>query len=419
MIPRWHQLLTHAWWSFRTTVWSWRFVMFVVGLPAALTLAMVLMSGALRVVSAQTPSVGLVDLTADRVLTEPLRENAGFGFVLSRVGEGTARDSLDDDLFAGELSAVLVVDDRTLESGAFELRGPKRPGQLLSAGVEGAVVTAVRSQRLGDCWDAWQALELEAGHTFLDIDDDLEEDGDDSAMGVVIGWLGLIVVFAPAALYTALLSEGQIREREIGLPEVLSCVVPAETVLLGTVLGRLGALFVHVALWAVPLGAIIGFSQGLATPDDLGDLPSGSGALFSLGLGHAAVLLVLALTVFCLLASLASLASSAFPSPEAMSRLQVVGSGLGGIASLCVLLILDDPFRWWIPLVGAVPPLAPAVAWVRFAMGGSAWEVGLAVLYTLGWTWLVVRLAAWTMRMDRHTGEGVTLSGLRAWWRSR
>jgi ABC-2 type transport system permease protein len=242
---------------------------------------------------------------------------------------------------------------------------------------EAADAVGVDDQHLGELLALELAVESVA----------VTDGGDEARTSIATG--GLILTYMAVLMYGAWTLMGVTEEKSSRVVELILATVRPRHLLAGKVLG-IGSLAVGQMLLIA--GVLIGVGVGVGT---LGTVDSTSGVnLTTIPLDVVGILLVWFIAGFALYNTMFAAVGSLISRIEDAQSVNLP-IALGVVASVAIsFFVLERPSSPVGAVATFVPLSAPFVAPVRYALGVlPAWQLVVALVITVGFTWVMVRVA--------------------------
>jgi ABC-2 type transport system permease protein len=326
-------------------------------------------------------------------------------------------DSLSAAVTAGALDAYALIPADVSTSGSVEIRSEDAVGGSLRRRIEGALSSAVQSQRLraaglrpGQLAAVLQPVHLEVTRITPEGESAQSESG--LLLSVLVGFFLYMLIL----LYGSQVMQSVQEEKQNRIAEVLVSSVKASQLMLGKVLGVGLAALLQVAIW-VSLAAAF-----LSHRESLGDAGIPAGLLSAFGDAEPRVLisaLVYMLLGFFLYATLFAAVGAAMASSEDAQRFTIPLILPLVIPMMMADEIVSAPGVVVAKVLGWIPLTSPLVMPMRIGAGGASTA---EILGTTAFLALSVVAIGWVAgKIYRvgilSTGKRASLADLARWIR--
>jgi ABC-2 type transport system permease protein len=359
--------------------------------------------------------VAVVDETG--VLSDRLAarlEESDWTVVGAPAGADTAE--LSRQVRAGEIAGFLVLDDRTLASGAATFYAEDQPGGLDRLTLRTSVSrTALEEALARDGVDA-QTM-LEGGELSVEVLGDGATDADEPDFWVA--YMGAFLLYMVILMYAVAVMRSTLEEKTSRIVEVIVSSMKPWHLMLGKILGVGAVSLTQLSIWLLSgaLLATAGVPAALAARPQLTDLAQLRDALP--GTGFVALFLAFFLLGFFMYSGLYACVGAMCNSDQEAQQAQTPLVLFLVVPILMLVPVIQDPTSALSTSLSLFPLFSPILMWARVASGGvAAWQVALSLilmaLSVLGIAWVAGRIYSVGILM---TGKRPTLPELWRWVR--
>ncbi|TVP54929.1 MAG: ABC transporter permease [Gemmatimonadales bacterium] len=325
--------------------------------------------------------IALVDRTG--VLAErlaPRLEDGGFEVEL--VADAEAEDRAIERAREGEISGVLVVDERTLQDGSATFRGLDSPSTLRQMALRQAVNQTALAVRLTDDADASLLALLQGGGLEMDRLGD-EEDVDETGglAGYAVGFIGAFFLYFVLLIYGNMVLRSVLEEKTGRIAEVVLSSVPAWELMLGKIVGVGAVGLTQILVWVLSAVLILSLGVPAAIPflgemEFLADLPAFLPSAWVL-----AFFIVCFIMGYFIYSSLFAAVGAMCSTEEEAQQAQLPVMMLIIVPFIMLLPVLEAPDTTFAQLSSLFPFFTPIIMFGRVAVGTvPAWELGVSVV---------------------------------------
>lgn len=350
--------------------------------------------------------MALVDYTG-QVGGEVARRMDAAGYDLEIVDAQVGLEELDRRVLEDELEAYVVLDDLTVQEGAFAYRSKGSPGLVRGALLESIVVETVLELRLSATESAAGVREL-LGGGHLSFERLGEEQSEvEEVTGIATGFAGVIILYMAMLLYGQFVLRSVLDEKRNRVVEVVISAVTPGRLMLGKILGVGSMGMTQLGIWALCAG-LIGL---LGVPMLAASLPQAD--LSQLGGLLPGVEVLVLLLVYFILGFF--LYSSLFAAVGAMCNTEEEAQQ----ANFPVMMLVIVPFMLqmfslqgdafpWMDWAALFPFFSPIMMFPRAVSGAVPWwMVGLSLVLMV----IAVGATAWVA--GRIYRVGILMQGKR------
>ena len=331
----------------------------------------------------------------------------GAGYDLEVVDPDVGLEELDRRVLEDEIEAYFVLDEVTVQEGAFAYRSKDSPGRVRRTLLEGIVVETVLELRLSATENTAGVRELLGGShlSFERLGEEISEAEEIS--GIATGFIGALILYMSILLYGAFVLRSVLDEKRNRVVEVVISAVTPGRLMLGKVLGVGSMGMTQLGIWAA-CAALIGL---LGVPMLAANLPQADlSQIVELlpGVGTLALLLVYFLLGFFLYASLFAAVGAMCATEEEAGQAQFPVMMLLIVPFMLQMFSLDGRGFEWIEWAALFPFFSPILMFPRAASGSVEWwMVALSLVLMV----LAVGATAWVA--GRIYRVGILMQGKR------
>ncbi|MYA63982.1 MAG: ABC transporter permease [Gemmatimonadetes bacterium] len=350
--------------------------------------------------------MALVDFTGE-VGEEVARRMDAAGYDVEIVDAQVGLEELDRRVLEDEIEAYVLLDDLTVQEGAFGYRSKGSPGRVRGALLESIVVETVLELRLSVMEDAVGVRQLLDGGR-MEFERLGEQQSEvQEASGIATGIAGVIILYMAMLLYGQFVLRSVLDEKRNRVVEVVISAVTPGRLMLGKILGVGSMGMTQLGIWAL-CAALIGL---LGVPMLAASLPQAD--LSQLGELLPGVGVLLLLLAYFILGFF--LYSSLFAAVGAMCNTEEEAQQ----ANFPVIMLLIVPFMFqmfsiegggfaWMDWAALFPFFSPIMMFPRAASGAVPWwMVWLSLLLMV----IAVGATAWVA--GRIYRVGILMQGKR------
>ena len=213
--------------------------------------------------------MALVDHTG-QVGEEVARRMEAVGYDLDIVDARLGLDEMDRRVLEDEIEGYVVLDDMTIQEGAFAYRSKGSPGRVRGALLEGIVVETVLELRLSATENTAgvQSL-LGGGRLSFERLGGEEQSEVEEVSGLATGFAGVIILYMSMLMYGAFVLRSVLDEKRNRVVEVVISALTPGRLMLGKILGVGSMGMTQLGIWAA-CAAMLGL---LGVPRLAGFLP--------------------------------------------------------------------------------------------------------------------------------------------------
>lgn len=350
--------------------------------------------------------LAIVDFTGE-VGEEVARRMGGAGYDLEIVDASVGLEELDRRVLEDEIEAYIVLDELTLQEGAFAYRSKDSPGRIRGALMESIVVETVLELRLSLTENTEGVRELLGGShlSFERLGEEVSEV--EEASGIVTGVAGALILYMSMLLYGQFVLRSVLDEKRNRVVEVVISALTPGRLMLGKILGVGSMGMTQLGIWAACAGLIglIGVPM-LAANLPEADLSQLGEALP--GIGALTLLLVYFILGFFLYSSLFAAVGAMCNTEEEAQQANFPVMMLIIIPFMLQMFSLDGGGFAWMDWAALFPFFSPIMMFPR-AVSGSVewWMVGLSLFFMV----IAVGATAWVA--GRIYRVGILMQGKR------
>ena len=382
------------------------FVISTIAIPV-LMLGMMGLSAFMAVRAEQSQrQLVLADFTGE-VGEEVGRRMEAAGYDVEIVDSGIGLEELDRRVLEEEIEAYIVLDELTLQEGAFTYRSKDSPGRIRGALMESIVVETVLELRLSLTENTEGVRELLGGShlSFERLGEEVSEVQEVS--GIATGVAGAFILYLSMLLYGQFVLRSVLDEKRNRVVEVVISALTPGRLMLGKILGVGSMGMTQLGIWAA-CAALIGL---IGVPMLAANLPEADLSQiveFLPGVGALVLLLVYFILGFFLYSSLFAAVGAMCNTEEEAQQANFPVMMLIIIPFMLQMFSLEgSPFAWmdWAALF---PFFSPIMMFPR-AVAGSVewWMVGLSLFFMV----IAVGATAWVA--GRIYRVGILMQGKR------
>ncbi len=382
------------------------FVISTIAIPV-LMLGMIGLSAFMAVRAEQSQrQLALVDFTGE-VGEEVARRMGAAGYDLEIVDSGIGLEELDRRVLEEEIEAYIVLDELTLQEGAFAYRSRESPGRIRGALMESIVVETVLELRLSLTENTEGVRELLGGShlSFERLGEEVSEV--EEVSGIVTGVAGALILYMSMLLYGQFVLRSVLDEKRNRVVEVVISALTPGRLMLGKILGVGSMGMTQLGIWAA-CAALIGL---VGVPMLAANLPEAdlSQIVEVLpGVGALVLLLVYFILGFFLYSSLFAAVGAMCNTEEEAQQANFPVMMLIIIPFMLQIFSLEGSAFAWMDWAAVFPFFSPIMMFPR-AVSGSVewWMVGLSLFFMV----IAVGATAWVA--GRIYRVGILMQGKR------
>lgn len=359
--------------------------------------------------------LALVDLTG-QLGEEVAAGMEAVGYDVELVDGGIAMQEMDRRVLEDEIEAYVILDELTLQEGAFAYRGKDSPGRVRAALFENVVVETVLERRLSLAGNTAGLQELLRGGrmSFESLGDEQSEM--ERVSGIATGFGGAFLLYFTMLFYGAYVLRSVLDEKRNRVVEVIVSSISPWRLMLGKILGVGSMGLTQVGIW-VGCAALIGL---LGLPMIAANWPAADvGELSQLlpGVGALGLLLVFFLLGYFLYSSLFAAVGAMCSTEEEAQQAQFPVMMLLIIPFIMQMTSIEGSSLPWMDWAALFPFFSPIMMYPR-AVAGTVpwWMVGtslvLMVAALIGTAWVAGRIYRVGILMQ---GKRPTLRELVRW----
>ena len=350
--------------------------------------------------------VALVDFTG-QVGEEVARRMEAAGYDLEIVDAEIGLEELDRRVLEDEIEAYIVLDDLTVQEGAFAYRSKDSPGRIRGALMESIVVEAVLELRLSFTENTAGVRELLGGShlSFEQLGEGVSEVQEVS--GIATGVAGAFILYLSMLLYGQFVLRSVLDEKRNRVVEVVISALTPGRLMLGKILGVGSMGMTQLGIWAACAG-LIGL---IGVPMLAANLPEAdlSQIVEVLpGVGALVLLLVYFILGFFLYSSLFAAVGAMCNTEEEAQQANFPVMMLIIVPFMLQMFSLEGSAFAWMDWAALFPFFSPIMMFPR-AVSGSVewWMVGLSLFFMV----IAVGATAWVA--GRIYRVGILMQGKR------
>lgn len=351
--------------------------------------------------------MALVDFTA-QIGEEVARRMEAAGYDLEIVDAQVGLEELDRRVLEDEIEAYVVLDDLTVQEGAFAYRSKGSPGRIRGALLESIVVETVLELRLSYTESALGVRELLGGGrlSFERLGEERSEAEEIS--GIATGIAGAMILYISMLLYGQFVLRSVLDEKRNRVVEVVISAVTPGRLMLGKILGVGSMGMTQLGIWAAcaALIGLIGVPMLAANLPPEADLSQLVGVLP--GVGVLGLLLVYFILGFFLYSSLFAAVGAMCNTEEEAQQANFPVIMLLIVPFMLQMFSLEGSAFPWMDWAALFPFFSPVMMFPRAAAGAVPWwMVGLSLLFMV----IAVGATAWVA--GRIYRVGILMQGKR------
>ena len=350
--------------------------------------------------------VALVDFTG-QLGEEVARRMEAAGYDLEIVDAEVGLAELDRRVLEDEIEAYVVLDDLTVQEGAFAYRSKDSPGRIRGALMESMVVETVLELRLSFTENTAGVRELLGGShlSFERLGEEVSEVQEVS--GIATGFAGAMILYISMLLYGQFVLRSVLDEKRNRVVEVVISALTPGRLMLGKILGVGCMGMTQLGIWAACAG-LIGL---IGVPMLAANLPEAdlSQIVEVLpGVGALVLLLVYFILGFFLYSSLFAAVGAMCNTEEEAQQANFPVMMLLIVPFMLQMFSLEGSAFAWMDWAALFPFFSPILMFPR-AVSGSVewWMVGLSLFFMA----IAVGATAWVA--GRIYRVGILMQGKR------
>ena len=351
--------------------------------------------------------MALVDYTG-QVGEEVARRMDAVGYDLEIVDAQVGLEEMDRRVLEDEIEGYVVLDDMTIQEGAFAYRSKGSPGTTRRALLEGIVVETVLELRLSATENTAgvQSL-LGGGRLSFERLGGEEQSGVEEATGLVTGIAGVIVLYMAMLMYGAFVLRSVLDEKRNRVVEVVISALTPGRLMLGKILGVGLMGMTQLGIWAA-CAAMLGL---LGVPMLAANLPQAdlSNLTEALpGISTLVLFLVYFILGFFLYSSLFAAVGAMCSTEEEAGQAQFPVMMLLIVPFMMQMFSIEGSAFAWMDWAALFPFFSPILMFPRAVTGAVPWwMVGLSLVFMV----IAVGATAWVA--GRIYRVGILMQGKR------
>lgn len=384
------------------------FIFSTIAIPV-LMLGMIGLSAFMAVRAEQSQrQMALVDFTGRMGEEVSRRLEAAAGYDLEIVGAETGLEELDRRVLEDEIEAYIVLDDLTVQEGAFAYRSKNSPGGVRGALMERIVVETVLELRLSATENTAGVRELlGGGHlSFERLGEEVSEV--EEVSGIATGFAGAMILYISMLLYGSFVLRSVLDEKRNRVVEVVISALTPGRLMLGKILGVGCMGMTQLGIWASCAGllGLIGVPVLVANLPPEADLSQLADVLP--GVEVLGLLLVYFILGFFLYSSLFAAVGAMCNTEEEAQQAQFPVMMLLIVPFMLQMFSLQGDAFPWMDWAALFPFFSPVMMFPRAAAGAVPWwMVGLSLVFMV----IAVGATAWVA--GRIYRVGILMQGKR------
>ena len=361
--------------------------------------------------------ISLVDFTG-RIGDAVASGMAEVGYDIQVVGTDVGLEELDRRVLDEEIAGYVILDDLTLNEGAFAYRGLDSPGTVRRALLKSVVVETVLDIHLSSIGSESAVRQLLNGArmTFEPLGEGQAEM--ERITGIATGIAGAVVLYITMLIYGAYVLRAVLDEKRNRVVEVVLSALSPWRLMLGKILGVGLMGLTQVGIWAA-CAALIGL---LAVPMVAAALPAADLseiAEFLPGIGSLVLLLGFFVLGYFLYSSLFAAVGAMCSTEEEAQQAQFPVITLLIAPFMMQMMTLGGRSPEWMDWAALFPFFAPVMMYPRAVAGSVPWwmvalSMVLMAVAVVGTAWVAGRIYRVGILMQ---GKRPTLRELVRWVR--
>ena len=352
--------------------------------------------------------MALIDFTG-QIGEEVVRRMGAAGYDLEVLDAQVGLEELDRRVMEDEIQAVVVLDDLTIQEGAFAYRSKDSPGRVRGALMESIVVETVLELRLAATESGAGVRELLGGdHLSFERLGGEEQSELEEVSGLATGFAGVMILYISMLLYGQFVLRSVLDEKRNRVVEVVISGVTPGRLMLGKILGVGSMGMTQLGIWAA-CAALIGL---IGVPMLAANLPAGADLSqlgeFLPGIGVLVLLLVYFVLGFFLYSSLFAAVGAMCNTEEEAQQANFPVMMLLIVPFMLQMFSLEGSAFAWMDWAALFPFFSPIMMFPRAVSGAAPWwMVGLSLFFMA----IAVGLTAWVA--GRIYRVGILMQGKR------
>ena len=340
------------------------------------------------------------------------------GYDIEVVGREVGLDEMDRRVLEEEIEGYVVLDDLTVQEGAFVYRGRESPGRVRAALFENVVVETVLERRLSFIESAEGLRELLGGGR-LAFEAVGEEQSDvERVAGMAVGIAGVFILYFTMLFYGAYVLRSVLDEKRNRVVEVVISAISPWRLMLGKILGVGSMGLTQLGIWFA-CAALLGL---LGVPMIAANWPAadvGQITEFLPGVGSLGLFLGFFFLGYFLYSSLFAAVGAMCSTEEEAGQAQLPVMMLLIIPFVMQMSSIEGRGPAWMDWAALFPFFSPVMMFPR-AMAGTVpwWMVALSMVLmaaaVVGTAWVAGRIYRVGILMQ---GKRPTLRELVRWVR--
>ncbi len=307
------------------------------------------------------------------------------------------RHRLNEDVQKGRLKAYIVLDQKTLETGAAEWRAESVKSEVvMREQIANYLSRAATKERLKDrgvdpkVYDAARVRVDLDPHEAKDVESG--ESGKNVGFNIAVSATFFFLIYMSIFIYGAYIMRGVLEEKNNRIVEVIVSSVRPTTLMLGKILG-IGLVgltqysvwaFLAIAITLPGTAAIIGMTEGIP------HIPAGTIGAFVLFF----------LLGYVLYASLYAALSAPFNTEQEAQQFVIIPGMMLILTSTTWFFAFNQPNGTLATVLSFFPFTAPLMMFMRISVQTPPlWQIGLSVAILLATIWAVAWFAGRVYRV--------------------
>jgi len=307
------------------------------------------------------------------------------------------RHRLNEDVQQGRLKAYLVLDNRTLETGAAEWRAESVKSEVvMRQQIANYLSRAATKERLKDrgvdpkVYDAARLRVDLDPHEAKDVESG--ESGKNVGFNIAVSATFFFLIYLSIFMYGAYIMRGVLEEKNNRIVEVIVSSVRPTTLMLGKILGIGAVGLTQYSVWAILAIAVTlpGAAAVMGMTEGLPHIPAGTIGAFVLFF----------LLGYFLYASFYAALSAPFNTEQEAQQFVMIPGMMLILTSTTWFFAFNQPNGTLATALSFFPFTAPLMMFMRISVQTPpAWQIGLSVAILLATIWAVAWFAGRVYRV--------------------
>ncbi len=329
---------------------------------------------------------------------------------------GATRSRLNAEVQAGKLKAYIVLDAKTLETGAAEWRAPSVKADVITRNLLATLLSrAVTKERLKDRGVDPRLYDAARVRVDLDpheaTDKESPESSKDFGFNLAVSGIFFFLIYFSIFFYGAFVMRGVLEEKNNRIVEVIVSSVRPTHLMLGKIIGIGLVGLTQYSIWGL-------IALNLSLPGLMGVMGlSGMESVPPIPLATIGAFVLFFLLGYFLYASLYAALAAPFNTEQEAQQFVMIPSMLLVFTSMTWFLVFNNPSGPLAVTLSLFPFTAPLMMFMRISVQTPpAWQIALSVVLTSLAIWLMAWVAGRIYRVGiLMYGKRPTLPEIARW----